>query len=67
MWVAVPQEVSLGEAEGYPGRHGGDCPGGTGKKLGKGRAAEAMGQGATRGPWGAAGDLPPLPSFRLLC
>lgn len=22
---------------------------------------------AIRGPWGAAGDLPPLPSFRLLC
>lgn len=61
MWVAVPQEVSLGEAEGHPGRCGGDCPGGPGKKLGKGGAVEAMGQGYQRALGG--GGRPATPPF----
>ena len=57
--MAVPQEVSLGEAEGHPGRCGGDCPGGPGKKLGrKFQEAAGLRQGA-QGPHGASGPLLP--------
>lgn len=60
--MAVPQEVSLGEAKSHPGRRGGDCPGGTGK-LGKGGAAEAMGQCYQRALGG--GGRPATPPFLL--